>query len=135
MKVGEVPQEDANAFEQEFKVIQYAVNEEGTFEAVKSVGWNPKTIVMQNALDYESQKAEAARELVEQGKRSELYYHARKNMMTSRILSGYTGINWLAVKLHFYPCMFRRLSKTQLKKYADAFGYASIDELFKIDTP
>ena len=132
VKINEVPQEDANAFEKEFNVLQYAVDDKGKFTTVKSVGWNPKTVVMQNAWDYENEKTEKARELVLAGKKSPLFFHARKNMMNAWILSGYTGFSIFKVLLHFRPRFFDRLSEKKLKKYADAFNYPSIDLLFEI---
>jgi hypothetical protein len=132
VKINEVPQEDAKAFEKEFNVLQYAVDDEGKFTTVKSVGWNPKTVVMQNAWDYENEKAEKARELVLAGKRSPLYFHTRKNMMNAWILSGYTGFSIFRVMLHFRPRFFNRLSEKKLKKYADAFNYETLDQLLEI---
>lgn len=134
MKTDEVPQEDAGAFEKEFKVLQYAVDENGKFTTVKSVGWNPKTVVMQNAWDFENEKAEIARQLVLKGKKSPLYYHAKKNMMNAGLLAGYTGFCRISVMLHFYPGRFKRLSHKKLKKYADVFGFTSVEQLFQLDT-
>ena len=134
MKIDEVPQEDAEAFEKEFKVLQYAVDDNGRFTTVKSVGWNPKTVVMQNAWDFENEKAEIARQLVLKGKKSPLYYHARKNMMNSSLLAGYTGFCRISVLLHFNPKIFRRLSQNKLKKYAAVFGFESVEQLFQIES-
>jgi len=132
VKINEVPQEDANAFEKEFNVLQYAVDDECKFTTVKSVGWNPKTVVMQNAWDYENEKAEKARKLVLAGKKSSLYFHTRKNMMNAWILSGYTGFSIFRVMLHFRPHFFNRLTEKSLKKYAEAFNYSTIDQLLEI---
>ena len=134
MKVNEVPQEDANAFEKEFKVLQYATDDEGKFTAVKSVGWKPKTVVMQNAWDFQNEKVEKAMQLVRDGKRSPLYYHAKKNMMNARLLAAYTGFCALSVILHFRPKQFKRLKKEKLKKYADVFGFSSVGQLFQIES-
>jgi len=132
VKINEVPQDDAHVFEKDIDVIQYAVDEDGKYTAVKSVGWNPKTVVMQNAWEYENEKAEKARELVLAGKRSPLYFHARKNMMNAWILSGYTGFSIFTVLLHYRPRFFYRLNGKKLKKYADAFNYPSVEYLFEI---
>ncbi len=134
MKVNEVPQEDANAFEKEFSVLQYATDENGKFKAVKSVGWKPKTEVMQNAWNYQNEKVEKAIQLVRQGKRSPLYYHARKHMMNAKLLSAYTGFSVISVLLHFRPGPFRRLKKEKLEKYYHVFGYSSIKQLIETET-
>jgi hypothetical protein len=132
MKINEVPQEDANAFGREYKVIQYAVDEKGKFASVKSVGWNPKTVVMQNALDFEIEKAERARQLVIDGKKSPVYYFAKKNMMNYRLLAAYSGFCLVSVFFHCNPKIFSRLSEQKLRVYADVFGLKSVDELKQI---
>jgi len=88
--------------------------------------------VMQNAWDYENEKAEKARKLVLAGKKSSLYFHTRKNMMNAWILSGYTGFSIFRVMLHFRPHFFNRLTEKSLKKYAEAFNYSTIDQLLEI---
>jgi hypothetical protein len=133
MKIHEVPQEDAEAFEKELKVLQYAVDEHGKFTTVKSVGWNPKTVVMQNAWDYENEKVEKARQLVLKGKKSPLYYYAKKNMMNSRLLAAYSGFCRISVILHYNPKVFSRLSRKKLQTYADVFGFNALEELFQIE--
>ena len=133
MKTEEVPQEDADAFGLEFPAIQYAQDESGHYTTVKSVGWNPKTVVMQNAWDFEREKAEKARELVRKGRRSPLYYHARKNLMNTRMLAGYAGVSWITVWLHFRPRGFRKLSLGMLEKYAQIFGYKQTEVLLTVE--
>lgn len=133
MKEKDVPQEKSEKFEQDFGVLQYALNDEGKFTAVKSYGWEPKNTVMENAWEHEKEKMEEARELVRQGKKSPIYYHMFKALMDIKVLSGYTGFSKFKTKRHFKPSVYNKLSETSIQKYIEAFSLKTKSELENIE--
>lgn len=128
MKKEEVPQDDANMLEGKFKEPCYAVDEEGKYTTVKSVGWEAKNIVMQQAWDAVHERVEEVRAQVEAGELSPIAYYLEKQLMDLAVLSGYTGFFRWTVKRHMKMKNFDKLSEQKLQRYADAFDI-SIDIL------
>lgn len=132
MKEKEVPQEISKEFDHEFSVLQYALDDDGKYTKVKSVGWEPKNAVMENAWDFEKEKMDDARELVQQGKKSPIYYHMFKALMDIGVLSGYTGFSRFNTRRHFKPKVYNKLSESIVQKYLEAFSLKTRDELNKV---
>lgn len=131
MKVNEVPQDDANLFDGKTRDVQYAVDENGKYTTVMSVGWDPKNTVMMQAWELEKEKMDIAWAQVEEGKKSPLYYHMIRCLMTTKLVSSYTGFSRRKIKKHFKPKVFNALSDDALEKYLYAFGLKTKEELFK----
>ncbi|MBN2668280.1 MAG: hypothetical protein JXR60_03540 [Bacteroidales bacterium] len=129
MKINEVPQDNANMLEGKTKEIQYALDENGNYQQVKSVGWEPKNIVMQQAWDEVNENIANALKEVKKGAKSPIYYFMHKNIMDLKILSEYTGFWKISIKKHFNPQHFNKLKPEQLQKYVEAFRLTSIKEL------
>lgn len=130
MKANEVPQDDANIFEGKTKDIQYALDENGNYTVVKSLGWTPKNEVMQHAWDVEIERINEARELVLNKEKSPIYFHMINNLMDIKLLAAYTGFNRFSTKRHMKPSVFEKLSGEKIKKYLEAFGMKTRDELY-----
>ena len=133
MKDYEVPQDDANMLEGKTREIQYALDKEGHYTQVKSVGWEPKNIVMQQAWDEVNERVKEALQKVKSGEKSPIYFFMHRNIMDIRILSEYTGFFRWTIKRHFKPSVFNRLSDKKLQKYAEAFRLNSINDLKHFD--
>ncbi|MBA7525737.1 hypothetical protein ES705_17890 [subsurface metagenome] len=103
MKVNEVPQDDANLFEGKTRDVQYAIDQDGKYTTVKSVGWDPKNIVIQQAWEVEKKKISEARKLVEEGMKSPVYYHMKRCLMNVKLLSSYVRLPRYKVRRHFRP--------------------------------
>ena len=121
MKKQEVPQDDANMLEGKFTEPCYAVDEDGKYVKVGSVGWDPKNVVMQQAWDAVHEKVEEIREQVEANELSPIAYYMEKQLMDLSVLAGYTGFFRWTVKRHFKMENFNKLNDIKLQKYADAF--------------
>lgn len=78
MKTTEVPQDDANMFEGKTHELQYAIDENGNYTTVKSVGWETKNQIMQQAWDVEKDKIQKALDAVLNGSKSPIYYFLYK---------------------------------------------------------
>ncbi len=121
MKKNEVPQDDANMLEGKLKEPCYAVDDEGNYTTVKSVGWEPKNIIMQQAWDAVNEKIEEIRQRVEAQELSPIAYYMEKQLMDLGVLAGYTGFFRWTVKRHLKMKNYKKLNDIKLQKYADAF--------------
>lgn len=132
MEKDKVPQDDANILEGKLKVVKYAVDDDGSYTKVKTVGWEPENIVLHQAWEEINEKVEIIRKKVLDGKLSPIAYHMEKQMLETSMVAGYTGFATFMVKLHLKPWFFKRLSEHQLDKYAAAFRITR-EELLKTD--
>lgn len=49
MEEDKIPQDDANVLDGKLKVLKYAVDKDGNYTKVKTVGWEPEKIVLSQA--------------------------------------------------------------------------------------
>ncbi len=133
MKVKEVPQDHSDKFKKDFSVIEFAVDDDGKYKAVKSSGFEPKNVALEQAWEFEEEKSENARQQYLNKKKSFVYFHMKKNMMSISILAGYTGYSWLKVWRHCKYKNGEKLTAEELENYRYAFGYQSIDDVKNID--
>lgn len=132
MKKDEVPQDDENLFEGKFKVVKYAVDENGNYGTVGSVGWEPENTVLNQAWDEINKKVAEAKEKVEAGELSPLAYHMEKNIMDVAMLAQYMDISKRNVSKHLEPAGFNELDGKTLARYAEVFDI-SVEELKKTE--
>ena len=132
MKAKEVPQDDADMMRGKFREPVYSVDEKGNYTTVKSVGWDPKNAVMQQAWDNIHEKVEEVRQKVLAGELSPIAYYMEKHIMDTSLLSKYLRIWHWKVKRHLKPKHFNRLNDDLIKRYAEVFDLTST-ELKNID--
>jgi len=121
MKSKDVPQDDANMMQGKFREPVYSLDKDGNYTTVKSVGWNPKNEVMQEAWDVANEKIEDVKQKVIAGKLSPIAYYLEKNLMDVSLLAKYMGLWRWTVKKHLKPKNFKKLSDEVLEKYAEVF--------------
>ncbi len=121
MKSKDVPQDDANMMQGKFREPVYSLDKDGNYTTVKSVGWNPKNEVMQEAWDVANEKIEDVKQKVIAGKLSPIAYYLEKNLMDVSLLAKYMGLWKWTVKKHLKPKNFKKLSNEVLEKYAEVF--------------
>ncbi len=121
MKENEVPQDDANMLEGKFKEPCYVLDKNGKYTTVRSVGWDPKNIIMQDAWDAVYEKIAEIKKKVEDGELSPIAYYMEKQLMDLTVLSGYTGFFKWTIKRHLKMKNFLKLNDKKLQKYADTF--------------
>jgi hypothetical protein len=121
MKKNEVPQDDANMLEGKFKEPCYAIDENGKYTTVGSVGWEAKNIIMQDAWDEVDQRIEKVKQQVISGYFSPIAYYMEKNLMDVKILAAYVGLWRFKVKRHLKMKHFDKLNDEILAKYAETF--------------
>lgn len=121
MKKEQVPQDDANMLEGKFREPCYVLDDEGKYTTVRSVGWEPKNIVMQDAWDEVNHRIEKVKQSVLNNEKSPIAYYMEKNLMDTKILASYVGLWRWTVKKHLKMKAFNKLDDTILLKYADTF--------------
>ena len=132
MKKKDVPQDDENLFEGKFKVVKYAVDDDGNYGTVGSTGWEPENAVLNQAWDEINKKVEETKNKIETGELSPLAYHMEKNIMDVDMLSQYMDISKRKVAKHLEPSGFNGLDAKTLEKYAEVFDI-SVEELKKTE--
>ena len=122
MKKEEVPQDKGNLSNKNMKELVYATDEKGNYTTSLSTGWEPKTIALSNAIEEINERIALAKNQVNIGEMSPIYYFMEVNKMDLDILSSYVGLWKWRVKRHFKPSVFSKLNDTILQKYANVFA-------------
>lgn len=131
MKVEEVPQDNRYLDGTVMRDLTYAVDKDGNYKAVQSLGWSPKNDALEYTLDYIDEECEEIAQRVREGQTSPLEYHMEKSIMSIELLSEYTGIAKRKIKKHFNPVEFAHLDENTLRKYAEALRL-TVEELKQI---
>lgn len=133
MKINEVPQ-DGNILEKsgEVRDVCYAVDENGEYKQIISVGWEPKNEAIKFAWSLIEEEAKAIKSNVKAGKLSPLAYHIHKNLMTPEILASYTGFTKREIKRWCKPRHFNKLDKEKLEKIAQVLKM-DLEKLVTVD--
>ncbi len=131
MKANEVPQDDENLFEGKFTLLQYAIDDKGSYTQVGSKGWEPENIALKQAWEEINNKTETAKQRVIRGEASPLVYFMEKNMMDLGLLAAEMNKWSWQVKRHLKPSIFDSLGQKTKEKYAKLFN-VSVDELLNI---
>ncbi len=132
MKKKDVPQDDENLFEGKFKVVKYAIDDDGNYGTVGSSGWEPENTVLNQAWEEINKKVEETKKKIEAGELSALAYHMEKNIMDVGMLSQYMDISKRNVSKHLEPSGFNSLDEKTLKRYAEVFDI-TVEELKKTE--
>ncbi|MDR2764485.1 MAG: hypothetical protein LBB90_05585 [Tannerella sp.] len=131
MKVEEVPQDDKYLGRTNLREVCYAVDENGEYCQVLSVGWEPKNEALSLAWESISEEAEAIRHEVLDRRKSPLAYHMEKHLFDTSLLAAYAGFSKRTVKKHLQPGVFACLDDRTLGRYAEVLNI-SIEELKKV---
>ena len=127
MKKENVPQHDENLLNG-IKEIQYAVDENGNYTQVKSIGWNPKNDALKQAINMQDEIIEEARQQVLDGQKSPIFFYMHLKQMDYNILKDYTGFNKIKLRKHSKAKYFKKLNDKYLTIYAGVFE-VSVEEI------
>jgi len=120
MKTGDVPQDREQSFYSGHQRACYAVDEQGRYVVVGSLGWEPENIVNGQANDAVRAEIAVALGRARRGETSTLAYHMARRQMDSSMLAAYSGTWRLRVWWHLRPQVFCRLPDKVLQRYAEA---------------
>ena len=100
MKVEDVPQDPKFTEGTPVRHPVYAVNSEGKYEMVNSLGWEVKNEAIQLQLDAVQEECDEVLERIKNGESTLLEYYAVKNLMTVELLAHYADIPKRKVRKH-----------------------------------
>jgi hypothetical protein len=120
MRESDVPQDEG--LNRGLKEITYAVDQNGRYVVVPSLGWEPKNIANAQAWEVISEDIRTQARRVREGELSPLAYHLARNLMTTGLAASYVRLPRWRVKRHLKPSVFNRLKPEILQRYADLFG-------------
>jgi hypothetical protein len=128
MKTNEVPQDKAFFEEGKIRDVCYAIDENGQYTKVLSLGWEPKNEAIKLSWDVVYKRVEEVRNEVMAGKLSPIAFYMELNVMDVSIVSAYTGIPKRKVRKHLKMKKFQELIPIVLQQYATTFN-VTVDEL------
>jgi len=120
MKTEDVPQDKEQSMLAGHQRACYAVDTEGRYVVVGSLGWEVENIVNSQANDDVRAQIAAILKRARQGEASALAYHMARRQMGVGLLASYAGISRFRVYWHLRPKVFARLPEYLLKNYAEA---------------
>jgi hypothetical protein len=126
MEKDKVPQ-DEGFLEGKTRDLCYALDENGKYTQVLSVGWEPKNAALEQALELIQEQVDEALKQLKEGNVSPVKYYMEKNMMDIKLLSQYIGIAKWRVRRHIKPSVFIALKDSVKQKYADVFNVPFTD--------
>ena len=127
MKIKDVPQHPG-ILEDYGHEVCYAVDKDGKYNLVPSIGWNPKNLANEQAWQVIEENINRAVDGILKGKISPLGYYMAFHQMDIRLLANYMGLYCWQVKRHLKPKVFKKLKARVLERYAGLFN-VSVDEM------
>lgn len=106
----------------------YHFDKEKGFTKAADYQTDSNQVIIKQSWDAAEQRLNEVRQKVEAGILSPVSYYMEKRLLEVPMLAAYMEIGAWRVKRHLKPKVFKKLSKTTLKKYADIFGI-SVEEL------
>lgn len=132
MKKQDLPQDESNMKSANMTEVLYVTDENDQYTTANSIGWEAKKLALDESMELIHERIEEARQHLALNKVSPVIYFMELNKMDLSVLAAYVGMWQWRVKRHTKPKIFKTLSDTILKKYADAFGI-SVEELKNFD--
>jgi len=132
MKKQDLPQDESNLKSANMTEVLYVTDENNNYTTANSIGWDVKKAALDESLALINERIEEAKQNVANNIVSPVIYFMELNKMDLQVLAAYVGMWQWRVKRHAKPKIFKTLSESVLKKYADAFGI-SVDELKNFD--
>ena len=128
MKKQDIPQDESNLQSANMTEMLYVTDENNNYTTAQSIGWEAKKAALDESMSLINERIEEAKQNVANNVVSPIIYFMELNKMDLQVLSAYVGKWQWTVKRHAKPNIFKKLSDSTLKKYADTFGI-SVDEL------
>jgi len=132
MKKQDIPQDESNLQSANMTEMLYVTDENNNYTTAQSIGWEAKKAALDESMELIYERIAEAKQNVANGIVSPIIYFMELNKMDLQVLSAYVDKWQWTVKRHAKPKIFKKLSDSALKKYADAFGI-SVDELKNFD--
>lgn len=132
MKKQDIPQDESNLQSANMTEMLYVTDENNNYTTAQSIGWEAKKAALDESMELIYERIEGAKQNVANNIVSPIVYFMELNKMDLQVLAAYVDKWQWTVKRHSKPHIFKNLSDSTLKKYADAFGI-SVDEMKNFD--
>lgn len=132
MKKHNLPQDESNLKSANMTEVLYVTDENDNYTTANSIGWDAKKAALDESMALINERIEEAKQNVANGTASPILYFMELNKMDFQVLAAYVNMWQWTVKRHAKPKIFKKLSDSTLKKYADAFDI-SVEELKNFD--
>lgn len=132
MKKQNLPQDESSLQAANMTELLYVTDENDNYTTANSIGWDAKKAALDESMELINERIEEAKQNVANNIVSPIIYFMEFNKMDFQVLAAYVDKWQWTVKRHAKPNVFKKLSDSTLKKYADAFGI-SVDELKNFD--
>ncbi|MNK18802.1 hypothetical protein D3C87_370140 [compost metagenome] len=132
MKKQNLPQDESSLQAANMTELLYVTDENDNYTTANSIGWDAKKAALDESMELINERIEEAKQNVSNNIVSPIIYFMEFNKMDFQVLAAYVDKWQWTVKRHSKPHVFKKLSDSTLKKYADAFG-VSVDELKNFD--
>jgi hypothetical protein len=132
MKKQDIPQDESNLQSANMTEMLYVTDENNNYTTAQSIGWEAKKAALDESMELINERIEEAKNNVANNMVSPIIYFMELNKMDLQVLAAYVGKWQWTVKRHAKPQIFKKLSDSTLKQYADSFGI-SVDELKNFD--
>ncbi|WP_265429481.1 hypothetical protein [Chryseobacterium sp. YIM B08800] len=128
MKKQDLPQDESNLQSANMTEVLYVTDENDNYTTANSIGWDAKKAALEESMELINERIEEAKQNVANNLVSPIVYFMELNKMDVQVLAAYVNMWQWTVKRHAKPKIFKKLSDSTLKKYADAFDI-SVEEL------
>ncbi|WP_411811823.1 hypothetical protein ACLB9Y_19495 [Chryseobacterium scophthalmum] len=128
MKKQDLPQDESNLQSANMTEVLYVTDENDNYITANSIGWDAKKAALEESMELINERIEEAKQNVANNLVSPIVYFMELNKMDIQVLAAYVDMWQWTVKRHAKPKIFKKLSDSTLKKYADAFEI-SVEEL------
>lgn len=128
MKKQDLPQDESNLQSANMTEVLYVTDENDNYTTANSIGWDAKKAALEESMELINERIEEAKQNVANNLVSPIIYFMELNKMDRQVLAAYVNMWQWTVKRHAKPKIFKKLSDSTLKKYADAFEI-SVEEL------
>lgn len=128
MKKQDLPQDESNLQSANMTEVLYVTDENDNYTTANSIGWDAKKAALEESMELINERIEEAKQNVANNLVSPIVYFMELNKMDIQVLAAYVNMWQWTVKRHAKPRIFKKLSDSTLKKYADAFEI-SVEEL------
>ena len=122
MRTDKVPQDGATTTYGGGRKLLYAVDRDGRYVSVQSVGWDVEAAATRSALEEIGRQRDAAWERASRGESSSLEYYMHYRRMDLPLLAQTSGFWAWRIRRHFRPTVYARLSDRVLRRYSEVLG-------------
>jgi hypothetical protein len=130
MNKEQVPQDENSLLNHNFKSVVYALDNDGRYTTVPSIGWEPENLALRQTWDSINENIEQIKNKVISGEISPVAYFMAKYQYRVKRLASLTGFPKRKIRKHLNPEAFAKADQESLETYSNVFQI-TIDQLIK----